>query len=831
MKHPLTKAAQLLASALSVLLLLALVAVGWFYFALRGSLAQLDGSRQLSGLARNVSVTRDAQGVPTVRGSSREDVARALGFLHAQDRFFQMDLLRRRAAGELAGLFGEAALPLDRRTRPHRFRPLAEQVLARLPADQRAVIDAYVAGVNSGLAALTRKPFEYLLLRAEPRSWRAEDSLLIVYAMILDLQDEDNIYELSLMTLRDRFGAGAAAFFAPVITADDAALDGTNAPLPPIPGPHTIDLRKTASDAANREDASRRQRPLAALLEAGGDFLPGSNSVALTGAHTADGAALLGNDPHLSLGVPNIWYRVVTEWPEPGAGGTRRIVGVTIPGLPFAVLGTNGQVAWGMTTAFADTNDLVVVDFTPKAPDLYRVPESDELMQMERHTDTIRVKGGEAETIESLWTVWGPVIGKDAQGRPLAHRWISHAPDATNLEFMRLETANTVEEAIVIVHEAGIPAHNFVVADRAGAIGWTIAGRIPKRIGFDGRMPVSWRYGDRRWEGFLAGKETPAILLGPPVAEGRAASSGDVEPEPRVQSGRLWTANNRLVGGEALRRIGDGGYMVPGRAVQVRDHLAALERATPRDLLALQLDDRALFLARWQQLLLATLTPEAVEAKGSRARLRELVERWQGRATVDSVDYRLVRVFRTIVADRVLEPIFEPCYAQTPQFDWGRFNYEPALWAIVQEKPPHLLPPQFDSWSQLLLAAADQVVDEIERDGTRLSAATWGRHNTARIQHPLGRILPGALGQWLNLPPDPLPGDTHMPRVQNPSFGASLRFAVSPGREEEGLFQMPGGQSGHPLSPFYRAGHETWVRGEPAPLLPGKTVHTLTLEP
>ena len=293
----------------------------------------------------------------------------------------------------------------------------------------------------------------------------------------------------------------------------------------------------------------------------------------------------------------------------------------------------------------------------------------------------------------------------------------------------------------------------------------------------------------------------------------------------------MWTANNRVVGGAALTLIGDGGYATPPRAAQIRDDLAQLEKASPRDLLNIQLDDRALFLDRWQKLLLTVLTPEVVAQKPARAELRQLAEHWGAVASIDSAGYRLVRGFRLHVTDLALTPIFASCVEQMPGFDPGRFHTEGALWTILQEKPAHLLDPKYSSWDALLLAAADAVIADIDKEGIPLAKATWGRRNTARIMHPFGRMLPAWLGGWLNMPADPLAGDTNMPRVQTPTFGPSMRLAVSPGHEADGLFQMSGGQSGHPLSPYFRAGHANWVHGKPGPLLPGVTVHTLTLTP
>lgn len=803
MNPEVSKRFRLLTGVLSLLALGAAGAGIWFYFQLRASLPQLDGAAAVPGLTAPVTVERDALGVPTLRGRTRADVARALGFVHAQDRFFQMDLLRRHAAGELAGLFGRAALGHDKTVRVHEFRRLARTVLDGLAPPERALLEAYADGVNAGLHTLRARPFEYIVLRADPQPWKPEDSVLVIYAMTLDLQDAGR-YERSLAAVRDAYGAGAMNFFAPPVTPDDAALDGSTAPLAPIPPAKIIDLRLSAA------------LRLPALPAPRDEFVSaGSNAFALSGAHTASGAALLANDMHLALRVPNIWYRASLVWPADipptsnSQPSTNRVTGVTLPGAPVVVAGSNGRIAWGFTNACADVSDLVPVDLVSHAPMLYQ--DGSNLAKIDERPETILVKGSAPVTITTEWTKWGPIIGRDGDGRPLALRWVAHEPAAANFSLMQLETAGTAAEALAIAHRAGIPAQNFVVADASGAIGWTIAGRLPKRVGFDGRLPVSWAYGDRSWDGLLPSDEVPQILA--------------------PDSGRIWSANQRMLGGDALAKIGDGGYERPYRAAQIRDDLARLEGATPRDLLAIQLDDRARFLARWQQLLLATLTPEAVAEKKSRAELRRLVENWAGLASIHSISYRLVREFRTQVVRQVFTPIFAPCVDSYPEFDYSHFNYEPALWTMIGQKPPNLLNPKFARWDDLLLAAADGVTAELNREGVSPDDATWGRYNTARIQHPFSRFLPGLLAGFLDMPADPLPGDTAMPRVQTHTHGASERFAVSPGREDEGIFEMPCGQSGHPLSPFYRAGHEAWVHGDPTPFLPGKTVHTLELKP
>jgi penicillin amidase len=367
-----------------------------------------------------------------------------------------------------------------------------------------------------------------------------------------------------------------------------------------------------------------------------------------------------------------------------------------------------------------------------------------------------------------------------------------------------------VDQALDVAARSGIPPQNFVCADARGRIGWTVAGAIPRRVGLDGRLPASWADGTRRWEGWLAPSEHPRIVDPP--------------------SGLLWTANARTVGGEALRILGDGGYALGARARQIRDDLLAGDRFTERDMLAIQLDDRALFLEHWRGLLLGTLDG-APAGDPRRAEARRLAEAWGGRAAAGSAGYRLVRAFHREVAERVLAPFAALARAVDPRFDPRELTQaEGAIWRLASERPPHLLDPAYPGWDALLLAALDGALASMPGSARELEARTWGESNTAAIRHPLSAALP-LLGRLLDMPAEPLPGDRDMPRVQAPAFGASERLAVSPGREAEGILHQPGGQSGHPLSPWYRAGHEAWARGEAAPFLPGPAEHRLLLAP
>ncbi|HET7676146.1 MAG TPA: penicillin acylase family protein [Gammaproteobacteria bacterium] len=777
-----------------------LIAGGAIYGLLHGSLPQLDGKTHLVGLSAPVTVTRDKHGVPTITAKSALDAVQVLGYLHAQDRFFQMDLLRRAPAGEVAALAGPAAVEHDRSRRLFRMRAVAEQVLRNLPDKQRALIEAYTLGVNQGLAALTVRPFEYLLLRQEPARWRPEDSILVIFAMYFDLQDETDAREQALAVMHAALPPALYRFLTPAGTAWDAPMKGKPLAPPPIPGPDIIDLSKQPP----RKTAAVRIPPPAPVA--------GSNNWAVAGERTATGAALLASDMHLHLGVPPIWYRAQLVFP--GSAPSHEVfdtTGVTLPGAPGIVAGSNGHVAWGFTVAYGDWADLVTVEPDPKDPDRYLTPEG--YKPFEDHRETIKVNGAPDVTMNVRDTIWGPVIGKTPDGEPMAVHWAGAQPGATNLEIWNLQSAHDVDGALDIAERTGIPAQNFVVAGADGHIGWTIAGRIPKRIGsYDPSLPASWANGTNGWDGWIKPGDYPRI----------------VDPD----GGFVWTANNRTVGGRALKLLGNGGYALGARAQQIHADLESINgKATPADMLAIQLDDRARFLTRWHDLLLRLLTPEALAGHERRVAFRRYVASWGGRAATDSVGYRLVRAFHDYVRSEVLALLTAPCRKADPEFKLPALRqFEGSLWELVEQQPPNLLDPRYKSWNDYLLAAVDAVIGDLWQPDGGLEHRTWGQENTVAVRHPLSRAVP-LLSPWLDMPVLELPGDDDMPRVQGTDFGASERMAVAPGDEVHGIFELPGGESGNPLSPFYGDQFMAWATGKPTPFLPGPEKYRMVFEP
>jgi penicillin amidase len=766
------------------------------WLALRGSLPRYDGKITAPALGAAVTIERDALGSVTVHAQDRHDANWALGYVHAQERFFEMDLLRRRAAGELAELFGAAALPADRTARAHRMRARMQAAYAALPAEQREIVDTYRDGVNAGLAALSIRPFAYLLTRNTPMPWRNEDTLLVVAAMAFTLNDSENKRELSLAQMHAALPESVFRFLAASGGSWDAPIAGAPLTWPDPPTPAELDLRALDPHLLRHADSVVERAP-------------GSNSFAVSGA-LANGAALVANDAHLDLRVPSLWFRTRLIYPNPRRLGENiDIGGAGLPGTPAIVIGSNGKVAWSFTNSYIDSTDWVRVIRDPADPGRYR--SADGWTAISKHTEIIRVHGEADTTLEIEDTQWGPILAKDVDGVPLALAWTAQQPGAIDVELGRLDLAETADEAVAIAQASGMPPQNFVVGDKAGNIAWTIAGRIPKRIGgFDPSLPADWSQPGTGWDGWIAINDVP-LISNPPWQ-------------------RLWTANQRIVEGPALTVLGDAGYDLGARARQIRDDLRGRQHFAPLDMLNIQLDDRALLLNRWKELLQLELNRTPASALNDA--MKKALTGWSGEAAIDSVSYRLVRVWHDEVIDSVLDGFAAAVRRKLPDFAAPKLALaENAVWKLLEQRPPHLLPPGYADWDALLIACAERVGKSLDEQPGGLAARTWGERNTTRIAHPISRALPAFLARMLDMPHQPLPGDSNMPRVQGPDFGASERFAVSPGDEAHGYFMMPGGQSGHPLSPYYGSGHADWAEGKPTPFLPGPAQHTLILTP
>jgi len=786
--------------ALFLVLLAVLAACIATWLLLRGSLPKLDGQINAAGLAKPASIERDALGTATIHAASRDDALYALGFVHAQERYFEMDLMRRMAAGELSELVGSAALDIDKKHRPLRLRVRADVALAGMTPQERAALAAYRDGINAGLAALAARPWEYWLLGAAPAPWQEADSLLAGDAMYLDLHDAENRREIAFSKIKAALGDKVYKFLSIHGGTWDSPLFGPALGYPELPGADDIDLRKL--------DPKLLQMPPPAVERAA---TPGSNSFAVNGALTATHAALVANDMHLHYRVPSIWFRTRLLYPSARrAGESVDLIGVTIAGIPGLIAGSNRHVAWGLTNGYGDWVDWVRVKLDPSDPSRYQTANGGRPLQQSE--EVIKVHNGADVKLALRDTQWGPITAEDADGTPLALAWTLLQPDALNFTFLRMDSAETVDEAIDIANASCLPGQNFVVGDRAGNIGWTIAGRIPKRIGgYDPLLPSDWSQAGTGWDGWLDIQDYPRL--------------------PNPQNQRLWTANARTLDFESadFSKVGDGGFDLGARAHAIADDLKAKQTFTPDDMLAIQLDDRNRLFEAWLVILKKTLAHGA--DTGPSAQMRAALGDWNGHADPASVGYRLVREFRKEVLDTVLDGFAAAVRVKFKDFKLPNLPQAEAMVdTILVHRPAHLLPPGYADWDGLLRQCAERVGARLGKQPGGIAARTWGEVNAAQIRHPLSGALPG-LHWLLDMPAVAVPGDSNMPRVAAPAFGASERFAVEPGHEEYGYFHMPGGQSDNPLSPFYGAGEADWVAGKSTPFLPGAAKYTLNLNP
>lgn len=751
---------------LLVVVILALASTAIVYGVLTLSLPALDGKGRSDALTQPVKVARDTLGQAIITATTRHDAAYGLGYAHGQDRFFQMDLLRRNAAGELSELFGEAALGLDKKMRFHQLRKRSQAILKTLPKADKQLLRSYAQGVNEGLAQVGYPSFEYLLTGAEQKPWQSEDSLLVIFSMYLDLQSSTFERDQALIQIEQQYGAEMVSFLTQP-SQYQAALDGSQLALLNNPIPELLSQPITAI------------KPITANLEVG------SNNWAVTSNLTNTQAAMLSDDMHLSMAVPVIWYRAQLNYSLNNK--PMQVTGVSLPGAPAIVVGTNNNVAWGFTNGYLDTADWIALNSDSK---MWQVDES------------IALPSGKVESYSLTLSEYGPV--KYINEKPYALSWAAHQPYAVNIQLLQLEQAQTVDDALDIASGVGIPVQNLLVVDDQGNAAWKNMGGIPART-----TPSELAVKEEDYSALWQQNEIDRPFIKNP------------------ENGRLWTGNSRVVSADDNVRFGNGGYALGARATQIRDRLFEKQRFNESDFYQLQLDNQARFLMPWHALLLEQLKKQPARYKDH----INALENWQQCACPQSIGYTLVKTYR----DELINILFSSIETTLNQRD-GTLKYvkrdlEPAVWQLIKAQPTSWVNPQFTNWEQQLQGAFEQTLTQLtSRFGNNIQNWQWGKVNQLVIKHPFAKQKP-ILSKLLNMPTAPGFGDSYMPAVQKRSFGASQRFIVQPGHLKNAILTIPGGQSGHPLSEFYRAGFDEYVKGKHTPLLPQALMHQIEIAP
>lgn len=787
-------------------LVLGLVAVlllgaGAGYLTLRQSLPRLEGEIRLTGLSAPAEIQRDRYGIPHIRAQTLADAAFALGFAHAQDRLWQMEMNRRIAAGRLAEILGPGALETDRFLRTLGVRRIAEANLRQIDAETRRLLDAYAAGVNAFLATDPVLPPEFWLTGARPEPWTPVDSASWIKMMAWDLGGN---WRSELLRMR-------LAKTLPL-----ARIHEFVAPYPGEPPPAIADL-KTLYGTLEREDVQLAEDATRLLALAPGEPPDGvgSNNWVVSGARSTSGKPLLANDPHLGLTAPPVWY-----FAHLSAPGTN-VIGATLPGVPAIVLGRNDRIAWGFTNTGPDVQDLFIEKLdgagnylTPEGPRPFTLIE-----------ETIKVKGAPDEKLRIRVSRHGPVVSdvsRPAQqqaprGYVLAFAWTALAEDDRTLQAAhKFARARNWSDFLAAAREFQVPQQNMLYADVDGNIGFVAAGRVPVRKpenDLKGLAPAPGWDARYDWAGWVPFEELPQSY--------------------NPASGRIWTANEKITPPGYAHFI-TGEWQPPYRANRIAELLDAVPKHSVGSFARIQGDVLSLAMRESLPRLLAT-RPRSENAR----RALELLQRWDGTMAQGRPEPVIAwgwwrELTRALYADE-LGDAFKPNWAPRAVFVANVLAREGdhARWC------DDVRTPAVETCEELLALSLETALAELARRyGADMASWRWGDAHYARHEHrPFGRQP--FLARWFDILV-PSPGDTYTVNVGRQDFfdeqrpfanrhAASLRAIYDLADPEKSLFIHSGGQSGNVFSPHYAAFTDAWAKGEYIPMLTSRA--TLDAQP
>ncbi len=797
--------------AIALLISGAAVTAGWVIYRAQ---PKLDGSVPLEGLSQPVTVDRDNWGVPHIRANSLEDLVEAQGYVAAQDRLWQMDILRRFGAGELSEIFGPSTVAIDQQIRTLGLRHVAEREATTLTGDRRIVLEAYARGVNRFIDGHKyRLPAEFFLLHYNPRPWTPADSMLILGYMYESLTTvwprEINRDIISTRVDPDRL----AEMFAED-SPDDRVVVGAEAPPETGSKPKPAN-RPTKPAATNREQIpeigatspaqgfsdlwGEAQGILTSFAEESREAL-GSNNWVVDGSHTASGKPLLANDTHMDLSIPSIWYMI--HLTAPGWN----VKGFTLPGEPLVQIGHNDRIAWGFSNNGADVQDLYQERFNQNNPRQYLV--NGKFVDATVTSERIKVRGRPDLVFDVISTRHGPIVRREA-GRQYALKWTALQPGALSHSYEWMGRAQNWQEFREALRDASGPAQNLVYADVDGNIGFLVAAWIPIRKSGHGEVPVPGDTDDYEWTGYIPFDELPQVLNPP--------------------GGIIVTANARVVGPGYKHYITDR-WESPYRTERIFDLLKDRKGLQPSDMNAIQND----IVAINDKTLADALVLAAKIAKPADPRTTEIIARlanWDGSATAGSVETSFVEVTRDTLMRNLLAPYLS---ASTDEFQWRGSVF---LDRILRDRPQKWLPPDDHSYDQLLISSGDQATKLLEARTNSKDISAWqiGKLNALTMNHPLGPS--GILHRFLSIGPLEQSGSVYAPKAMTHTHGPAMRFVADLSDWDQSLMEINFGESGVYGSKHYKDQFAQWFagRGIPSPFSDAAEAivraHRLTLVP
>ncbi len=789
-------------------LLVALGGVWWLHHAMSASLPQVDGQMHLAGLSAPVTVRRDGHGVPYIEAATQDDLWLAQGYITAQDRLWQMDMLRRNAAGELSEVIGPSTIEHDKMQRVLQFRNVALRVYNSFPESDRRRYEQYARGVNLYIAQCKGKwPSEFRFLHYRPEPWQGSDSVLIGLNMVesLDAHWQAKLgRELVSNKLHD---AKLAADLYPTGSWRDqpptaAVADMTEPhPAPPPDGADEARWRSRINTSAGEDIAELRR---AMGLPACPGCIPGSNNWVIAGKHTASGKPMLSNDMHLGLTVPNIWYMAGLK-----AQGFHA-EGVTLPGMPFIIAGHNEHVAWGFTALYADVQDLYVEKLDGKGN--YQGPRGD-WIPLARVPETIHVRFGKDVKLDVALTNHGPLLNPvfKKETRPIALHWTLYDPALASIPLYEIDTSANWQQFSNALDAWCWPTQNVVYADDAGHIGYHAMGKVPLRpAGLVGTPITDTQH---EWEGYIPFDDLP-FSFDPP-------------------SGLLATANARVTPNDTKFPL-TLEWPDPYRAERIYLDLRGRDNLKREDMIAVQTD---LYSEEDQEL--AHRFAYAIDhTTGTDARLKQaadLLRSWDGRMTIDSAEASIVFRARQAFWPMILQPKLG---ADGQSYDWAESNFaeeEIIMHGSAGTGPSPWLPPNYKDWDALLTDAVRRALDQTKAPQD-LSKWNYGSWHVIDLEHPVYQLLPLIKG-WSGTGEQPLSGDTVTIKQVGRAFGPSQRFTMDWSAPDQSTENIVLGESGDPLSPWFRDQWDAWYGGTTFAMpftesaVASQTTHTLRLVP
>jgi len=782
----------LLACVLAVLFIL-LGATAYFYSVTRSALPQLDGAINVQGLSAPVSVIRDPQGVPTIDAQTLADLFFAQGYITAQDRLWQMDVLRRFAGGEMSEIAGPALIAHDREQRILGLRDAARKAAAALSPRDRSFFDAYARGIDAFIDShRDRLPVEFRLMGYTPAPWSPEDSLVIGARLIQDLNHGTYKAALTREKILTRLG--------PELTAD-LYVNSSWHDRPPSAKPHHIEELKPQDQDEDDDDDEMDSggSNIAALVlpfpsappPSRPVVIPGSNNWVVSGEHTVTGKPMLSNDMHLNHQMPNLWYEAHLHC------GDYEVVGVTLPGLPFVVVGHNRRIAWGFTNVGPTVEDLYIESFNEQGA--YQTPQG--WQQPQERTEVIHVKGQKSAIFHVLTTRHGPIITDLIPGetRKIALKWTLY--DSLHNPFFDTDSAQNWDDFLKALATWDSPSQNAVYADVDGHIGYHATAHVPMRKSGDGSLPVSGADDAHEWTGYIPFEKLPSVY------------------DPL--EGILATANGRIAPNKYPYSISSE-WGSPWRTERIYRVLESGKKFSSADMLELQTDIYSAFdrfcAERFVYALdqSKNLSPRARQA-------RDLMRDWDGRLTVNSAAATIENRARSELLRLLLEAKLAsssassgalPPSASSVDVSWKDYHwFMSSVWMenVLSKQPPRWLPAGYANYEALLAAAVEAAVANPGAPAD-LTQWHWGKFSPLEIENPVLSRLP-LIGRWTGPGLNDQSGGSYTVKQVTRTLGPSERFTADLSDLDHSTLNTVTGQAGNFLSPHYMDQWKAWYDG------------------